>query len=108
MNNSIFTYIHGDVAHSDTSIEYMQNLGMNEQTIESIHRMYAYELKSNVKRRFKEYSQHSDVLFVEWQYELAMGNKNASEFEAIWINAVMSIKSKYPLKTQISESAINE
>ena len=109
MNNSTYTYLYDGVEHSDISLDYMKNLGMNDQQIESIHRMYAYDIKTNsIKKRMGEYSLHSDPLFSEWQYELAIGNSNASEFEARWINAVMTIKAKYPIGTSINEGVVNE
>lgn len=74
----------------------MQQLGMDDIAIDAVVSMYNYELSQYAAKRQAAYQQLSDPLFIEWQYELAIGNKNAMVFEANWLNSIFDITAKYP------------
>lgn len=92
----MFTYIFDNQIHTDISHDYMQQLGMDDIAIDAVISMHNYELSQYAVKRQAAYQQLSDPLFIEWQYELAMGSQNTMVFEANWLNSIFDIKAKYP------------
>ncbi len=88
---STFEYISQGKIHRDTSREYMINLGMNTEAIESVLTQQQFELSQNVDLRKTAYARESDPLYMEWQFD------NVSESEQIWRDKVAEIKTRYPL-----------
>ncbi|WP_367971710.1 hypothetical protein RJD38_21905 (plasmid) [Vibrio scophthalmi] len=96
----MFIYIFKDTPHSDTSREYMLNLGMNTETIESVLQQKEFEEGQNVGLRAKAYKRESDPLYIEWQYELETANPKADDFKQKWMDKVAEIKARYPLPSE--------
>lgn len=92
-----FEYIHAGKTHTDTSREYMLNIGMTTEAIESVLTQKKYEESRNTELRKEAYKRESDPLHIEWQYELAQGNANADTFKQKWMDKVAEIKARYPL-----------
>ncbi|MGL4711604.1 MAG: hypothetical protein ACRCWP_03305 [Shewanella sp.] len=88
----MFNYIYESKTHTDTSEDYMLELGMNAETIESVLRQKEYEAGDCViAKRKAAYALESDPLFLEWQYD------KTPESEQRWREKVLEIKEKYPL-----------
>jgi hypothetical protein len=45
----MFKYLHNGTYHTDTSLEYLENLGLNEDIIESILNQKAYESVKDIE-----------------------------------------------------------
>ena len=86
----MFTYIHNSASHTNTSTEYMQGLGLDQDTIDSILAQKQYEEGLWVTKRVKAYKEESDALFIEWQYD------GTAEAEKAWRDKVDDIKSRFP------------
>lgn len=84
------TYIFEDEVHSDFTLDFMQQIGMNADQIDSVLNQQQFELTQNIERRKEAYKKESDPLFIEWQYD------QTPELEQIWRNKVLEIKGKYP------------
>ncbi len=93
----MFSYIFENKTYTNTTREFMLNLGMNTEQIESVLSQQAYELKQNVELRQQAYKRESDPLYIEWQYELESGNQDSDSYKEIWMNKVVEIKARYPL-----------
>lgn len=91
MNNT-FVYLYEGESHSDTTREYMKNLGMNTEQINSVLAQRDFELSQNVEKRQAAYRIESDPLYMEWQYD------KTPETEQYWRNKVLEIKARYPLE----------
>ena len=86
----MFTYIHNSASHTNTSSEYMQGLGLDQETIDSILTQKQYEESLWVNNRAKAYKEESDALFIEWQYD------GTPEAEKEWRDKVAEIKARFP------------
>lgn len=86
-----FTYIFNGQLHEDISREYMNNLGMNTEQIESVLNQHAFELSQNSEKRKAAYRDESDPLYMEWQYD------KTPESEQVWRDKVAEIKLRYPI-----------
>lgn len=86
-----FSYIFEGAHHTDTSHQYMLNIGMTQDQMDSVLLQKEFELKQNAKRREKAYRDESDRLFFEWQYD------GTAEKEKAWRDKVKEIKARFPL-----------
>lgn len=87
----MFTYIYKGVSHSNTSAEYMQSLGMEQEAIESVLNQQQFELSQNLEKRQAAYTKESDPLYMEAQFD------GTPESLQEWRDKVAEIKSRYPL-----------
>lgn len=87
----MYTYIYQGVNHSNTSAEYMQNLGMDQEQIDSVLNQQQFELNQNVEKRKAAYKAESDPLFMEAQHD------GTPESLHKWQDKVAEIKARYPL-----------
>ncbi|MEZ9908876.1 hypothetical protein AB4371_10430 [Vibrio sp. 10N.261.51.A3] len=73
---------------------------------ESIITKCLHETKYNqaVKERQKVYSNESDPLRAEWQYELETGNPDAEQYKQKWLDKVAEIKERIPLPELVGQS----
>lgn len=85
-----FNYIFNGNTHTDRSIQYMQNLGMNQEQIESVQSQYEFERGQVLCKRQKAYREESDPLYMEWQFD------QTEEAEQKWRTKVQEIKNRYP------------
>lgn len=88
-----FSYINGGVAHTDTTQEYMQSIGMNAEQIESVLAQKDYEDGLWIANRAAAYKIESDPLFIEWQHDQQEAQETA------WRDKVAEIKARYPKPT---------
>ena len=89
----MFNYIFEGKTHTDTSNDYMLKIGMDTEQIESVLRQKEYEEGDGaIAKRRAAYTQESDPLFLEWQYDKTPAT------EAKWRSKVLEIKSRYPVK----------
>lgn len=91
----MFIYIFKDTPHSDTSREYMLNLGMNTETIESVLQQKEFEEGQNVEMRQQAYKRESDPLYIEWQKEVAKNNPDAEMYKQKWLDKTDEIYSRF-------------
>lgn len=101
----MFNYIFKGKAYSDTSREFMLNLGMDTDAIESVLQQKEFEEGQRAGLRAQAYVRESDPLHIEWQYELETGNPKADEFKKKWLDKVAEIKRRYPLPTETQPAA---
>ncbi|ALQ08456.1 hypothetical protein D172_010505 [Pseudoalteromonas sp. Bsw20308] len=87
----MFTYIYKGASHSNTNGEYMQNLGMEQEQIDSVLNQQQFELSQNVEKRQAAYKAESDPLFMESQFD------STAESHQKWQDKVAEIKARYPL-----------
>lgn len=92
-----FEYIHNKKVHTDTARQYMVNIGMGIDAIESVLQQKEYEAAQSAGLRQQAYKRESDPLYIEWQYELEMENSEASSHKQAWLDSVAAIKQRYPL-----------
>lgn len=95
----MFTYIYKGISHSNTSVEYMQALGMDQEQIESVLNQQQFELKQNVEKREAAYKRESDPLYMEAQFD------GTPESLQKWHDKVAEIKARYPLPESTAENA---
>ncbi|ATC86172.1 hypothetical protein [Pseudoalteromonas arctica] len=95
----MFTYIYNDVSHNNTSAEYMQNLGMDQEQIESVLNQQQFELSQNLEKRQAAYTKESDPLYMEAQFD------GTPESLQKWRDKVAEIKARYPLPESTAENA---
>lgn len=95
----MFTYIYKGASHSNTSAEYMQNLGMDQEQIDSVLNQQQFELSQNVVRREAAYAKESDPLYMEAQFD------GTPESLQKWRDKVVEIKARYPLPASTAENA---
>ncbi|WP_352284066.1 hypothetical protein [Pseudoalteromonas sp. Q18-MNA-CIBAN-0097] len=95
----MFTYIYKGASHSNTSAEYMQSLGMDQEQIESVLNQQQFELSQNVVRREAAYAKESDPLYMEAQFD------GTPESLQKWRDKVAEIKARYPLPASTAENA---
>jgi t-SNARE complex subunit (syntaxin) len=89
--NEKFTYLFNGVSHTDVSREYMNNLGMSTEQVNSVLAQRDFELSQNLNKRLDAYRAESDPLYMEWQYDLT------PESEQAWRDKVLQIKQRYPI-----------
>ena len=88
----MFNYIFKGKTHTDTSNDYMLEIGMNAEQIESVLNQKNYEEGEGVITKRKEaYARESDALFLEWQYD------KTDESEKVWRDKVAEIKLRFPI-----------
>lgn len=92
----MYSYIYKGKKHTDTTRSYMVNLGMEEDAIESVLKQKDFEESQYATLRATAYKCESDPLYIEWQYELEVGNPKADDFKKKWIDKVAEIKKRYP------------
>lgn len=85
------TYIFESEVHSDFTLAYMQNLGMDAEQIESVINQQQFELTQNIEKRKAAYREESDPLYMEWQYD------QTPESEQHWRDKMLEIKARYPI-----------
>lgn len=89
----MFNYIFEGKSHTDTSNDYMLAIGMSVEQIESVMNQKSYEEGEGViAKRKAAYTQESDPLFMEWQFDGTIEAKNK------WLEKVAIIKSRFPIK----------
>ncbi|HCG9411598.1 TPA: hypothetical protein NKA80_004389 [Vibrio parahaemolyticus] len=93
----MFSYIFKGKTYTDTTREFMLNIGMNTEQIDSVLSQQEYESKQNVELRQQAYKRESDPLYIEWQYELESGKPDADSYKEVWMSKVAEIKVRYPL-----------
>lgn len=88
----MFKYLHNGKYHTDTSAEYMSELGLNDETQESILNQKSYEESEqlSLEKRAKAYKFESDTLFLEANFD-----NDESKFQD-WRDKVNEIKARYP------------
>ncbi|MGI2137913.1 hypothetical protein [Shewanella baltica] len=91
--NEKFTYLFNSVSHTDVSREYMNNLGMSTEQVNSVLAQRDFELSQNIEKRKAAYREESDPLYMEWQYD------QTPESEQHWRDKVVEIKQRYPVAT---------
>ncbi|MCU8190153.1 hypothetical protein D8T49_21495 [Vibrio vulnificus] len=96
----MFTYIFKGKSYSDTSRDFMLNLGMDTEAIESVLQQKEFEEGQSIELRAKAYKRESDPLYIEWQYELETANPKADDFKQKWMHKVTEIKARYPLPSE--------
>ncbi len=96
----MFSYIFKGEAYTDTNREFMLNIGMNTEQIESVLSQQEYESKQNADLRQQAYKRESDPLYIEWQYELESGNSESDSYKEVWMSKVSEIKARYPLLSE--------
>lgn len=101
----MFKYIFKGKTYSDTSREFMLNIGMDTAAIESVLQQKEFEEKQSAEFRSQAYVRESDPLHIEWQYELEIGNPKADEFKQKWLDKVAEIKLRYPLLVKTETAA---
>ena len=89
--NEKFTYLFNGVSHTDVSREYMNNLGMSTEQVNSVLTQRDFELSQNPNKRLDAYRAESDPLYMEWQYDFT------PESEQAWRDKVLQIKQRYPI-----------
>ncbi|MGI2183337.1 hypothetical protein ACRN9F_13960 [Shewanella oncorhynchi] len=88
----MFNYIFDGKTYTDTSNDYMLAIGMSVEQIESVMNQKSYEEGEGViAKRKAAYTQESDPLFMEWQYDKTPAT------EAKWRAKVLEIKARYPV-----------
>ncbi|MCF1458085.1 MAG: hypothetical protein LPH21_11195 [Shewanella sp.] len=96
----MFSYIFKGKTYTDTNREFMLNLGMNTEQIESVLSQQQYEAQQNVALRQQAYKRESDPLYIEWQFALESNNPVAGDYKEAWMSKVIEIKSRYPLPAE--------
>ena len=85
-------YIYKGINHTNLSVGYMKELGMDDEQIESVLNQAEFEKNDSVireKQRLKSlYEKESDHLFLEAQYD------GTEESMQIWRDKVTEIKSR--------------
>lgn len=92
-----FSYIHSGKTHTNVSREYMNNIGMTTEAIDSTLQQKEYEEGQNIKYRAEAYKKESDPLYIEWQFELESANPEQATYKQRWLDKVTEIKSRYPI-----------
>ncbi|MEQ3513666.1 hypothetical protein ABMY35_10050 [Pseudoalteromonas sp. BZB3] len=87
----MFKYIYKGASHSNTSAEYMQSLGMDQEQIDSVLNQQQFELGQNAEKRKAAYIAESDPLFMEAQFD------GTAQSQQKWQDKVAEIKARYPL-----------
>lgn len=88
----MFSYIYKSKYHSNTDLDYMQSLGMNDEQIESVLMQKEYELGDGMINKRKEaYLTESDPLFIEATFD-----NNDAKMQA-WRDKVIEIKERFPI-----------
>lgn len=88
----MFNYIFEGKSHTDTSNDYMLEIGMSVEQIESVMNQKSYEEgEGTIAKRKAAYTQESDPLFLEWQYDKTPAT------EAKWRAKVLEIKARFPM-----------
>ncbi|GIU12881.1 hypothetical protein [Shewanella sp. MBTL60-007] len=85
-----FKYIHEGKIHANSSQDYMQGIGMDEDAINSTLNQKAFEEIQEFAKRRLAYESESDPLYMEWQYDKTI------ESEQAWRDKVAEIKTRYP------------
>lgn len=85
-----FKYIFNGTRHNDCSTEYMQNIGMDREQIESVLAQKDFELGQWAEKRQAAYRAESDPLYIEWQHDQEPGQEQA------WRDKVAEIKQRFP------------
>lgn len=93
---SKFSYIFQGGRHFDVTRQYMEQLGMSSEQIESVRNQYQYEASQVHELRRAAYTAESDPLFIEWQYD------QTPEAEQAWRDKVQAIKARYPLYPELN------
>jgi hypothetical protein len=93
----MFKFIYEGQSHTDTSLEYMTNFGMNTEQIESVLQQKLFECSQVADKRQAAYKAESDSLFMDWQTELAAGNEDADVYKQKWLDSKLMIKARLPL-----------
>lgn len=96
----MFSYIFKGKTYTDTNREFMLNIGMNTEQIDSVLSQQEYESKQNVELRQQAYKRESDPLYIEWQYELESGNPKSDSYKEVWMSKIAEIKARYPLPSE--------
>ncbi|PKH91381.1 hypothetical protein CXF76_11455 [Pseudoalteromonas sp. 78C3] len=87
----MFKYTYKGVSHSNINAEYMKNLGMDQEQIDSVLNLQQFELSQNVVKRQAAYKAESDPLYMEAQFD------GTPESLKVWQDKVAEIKARYPL-----------
>jgi len=93
----MFSYIFKGKTYTDTNREFMLNIGMNTEQIESVLSQQEYESRQSVELRQQAYKRESDPLYIEWQFELESENPESDSYKEVWMSKVIEIKSRHPL-----------
>ena len=95
---SQYTYIYDGKHYTDTTTEFMEALGMDEDAIASVQADQAHERTRNIQRRAEAYAKESDPLFLEAlrKYMADDMEGNAAAKQA-GLDAVAAIQARYPV-----------
>jgi hypothetical protein len=93
----MFKFIYEGKTHTDTSLEYMTNLSMSTEQIDSVLQQKSFECSQVADKRQAAYKAESDSLFMDWQAELAAGNEDADVYKQKWLDSKLAIKARLPL-----------
>ena len=88
----MFKYLHNGKQHTDTSAEYMDKLGLDDGTQESILNQKSYEESEQLvlDKRARAYKLESDPLFIEASFD------NDETAMQKWRDKVTEIKERFP------------
>ena len=86
----MFKYIFRGESHTNTSLEYMQGIGMNQEQVESVLAQQEFEAGQWAEKRQAAYRSEADPLFLEWQYD------QKPKQEQAWRDKVQEIKERHP------------
>ena len=96
----MFSYIFKGKTYKNTDREFMLNLGMDTDQIESVLSQQQYEINQNTPLRQRAYERESDPLYIEWKFELENNNPDAESYKTKWMDKVKEIKARYPLPNE--------
>ena len=93
-----FTYIYDGQTYTDTTPEFMAKLGMDEEAVESVLNVKAFELTQNVERRAAAYAKESDPLFLEALRKYMAGDEEGNQIaQQAGLDVVARIQARYPI-----------
>lgn len=91
-------YIYNGTTHSDYTKTYMQNLGMDNDQIESVENQRDFEIAQNSVKREIAYSKETDKLGAEALRKYFSGDTEGYEAaKAEQLEKVASIQARYPV-----------
>jgi len=89
----MFRYIFNGITQTNTTLEFMQGIGMDSDQIESVLRQKTYEEGQYIAKREAAYTAESDPLYMEAQFD------DTEESLKKWHDKVAEIKLRYPAPT---------
>lgn len=86
------SYLYAGKTYDNYEPDFMAELGMSAEAIESVIRRAEYErYDGQLEKRKRAYQIESDPLLAEWMFD------QTPEAEQIWRDKVAEIKARYPI-----------